>query len=202
MDDNAIRPGATLNKLNPWTDLTAEERAARIAEFRALGDQVATPEGRLAVMDAQGVEGTLMFPQREGLIVHDCFPDDAAATFANVRAFNRYVAEEWGFARDNRIFIPAAMSFLDVDLAIAELERLIDDGVRTILLPPGPINRRSPADPEFDPFWRRAGSRTQHRGAPQLHRVSAAIGDVERGSRTSLHEATWFHRIPVVRVLG
>src|SRR3954454_24511900 len=38
-DDLAIRPGTTLNKLNPWTELTAEEREARIAEFRALGDQ-------------------------------------------------------------------------------------------------------------------------------------------------------------------
>ena len=45
-------------------------------------------------MDAQGVEGALMFPQREGLIVHDCFPDDVPATFANVRAFNRFVAGE------------------------------------------------------------------------------------------------------------
>lgn len=155
MDDLAIRPGTTLNKLNPWTDLTAEEREAKIAEFRALGDQVATAEGRLAVMDAQGVEGALMFPQREGLIVHDCFPDDVEATYANVRAFNRYVAEEWGFAHQDRIFIPAAMSFLDVDLAIAEVERVIADGARTILLPPGPINRQSPADPKFDPIWAR-----------------------------------------------
>jgi len=156
LDDNAIRPGTTLNKLNPWTELTLQEREARIAEFRALGDKAATVEGRLEIMDAQGVEGALMFPQREGLIVHNCFPDDAEATFANVRAFNRYVASEWGFAYKERIFIPAAMSFLDVDLAVAELERVIADGARTVLLPPGPINRHSPADPKFDPFWARA----------------------------------------------
>jgi predicted TIM-barrel fold metal-dependent hydrolase len=155
LDDLAIRPGTTLNKLNPWKDLTAEERQARLAEFRALGDQAATVEGRLAVMDAQGVEGALMFPQREGLIVHDSFPDDVGATYANVRAFNRYVAAEWGFAHANRIFIPAAMSFLDLDRSLVELDQVIADGARTILLPPGPINRRSPADPMFDPFWAR-----------------------------------------------
>jgi predicted TIM-barrel fold metal-dependent hydrolase len=155
MDDNAIRPGTTLNRLNPWTDLSPAEREAKIAEFRALGDQAANVKGRLEIMDAQGVEGALMFPQREGLIVHDCFPDDVAATYANVRAFNRFVEEEWGFAYENRIFIPAAMSFLDVDLAIAELERVIEAGARTVLLAPGPSSRRSPADPVFDPFWAR-----------------------------------------------
>lgn len=156
IDDNAIAPGTTLNRLNPWKDLTAEERAAKIAEFRALGDKAANVDGRLEIMDAQGVEGTLLFPQREGLIVHNCFPDDVAATYANVRAFNRFVEEEWGFAHRDRIFIPAAMSFLDVDLAIAELERVIEAGARVVLLPPGPANRHSPADPRFDPFWARA----------------------------------------------
>jgi predicted TIM-barrel fold metal-dependent hydrolase len=97
-----------------------------------------------------------MYPQREGLIVHDAFPENVEATFANVRAFNRYVENEWGFSYENRIFIPAVISFLDVELAVAELERVIAAGARTVLLPPGPINQHSPADPKFDPFWVRA----------------------------------------------
>jgi predicted TIM-barrel fold metal-dependent hydrolase len=153
--DTMIRPGATLNRLNPYKGLSAEDREALIAEFREIGDRISDPASRLAVMDAQGLEGVLMFPQREGLIVHNAFPDDAQATFANVRAFNRYVESEWGFAYQDRIFIPATISFLDVDLAVAELERVIAAGARTVLLPPGPINRHSPADPRFDPFWAR-----------------------------------------------
>ncbi|HEX9506512.1 MAG TPA: amidohydrolase family protein [Acidimicrobiia bacterium] len=156
IDDGVIVPGTTLNKLNPWKDMSAAEREARIAEFRELSDASSTVDGRLSVMDAQGVEGALIFPQREGLIVHDCFPDDVEATYANVRAFNRFTAAEWGFAYKERIFIPAVISFLDVDLAVKELEQVIADGARTVLLPPGPINRQSPADPKFDPFWARA----------------------------------------------
>lgn len=48
IDDNAIAPGTTLNRLNPWTDLTPQERAPKIAEFRALGDMAATVTGRLS----------------------------------------------------------------------------------------------------------------------------------------------------------
>src|SRR4051794_14802368 len=51
MDDNAIRPGTTLNKLNPWKDLSPDERETKIAEFRALGDKAATADGRLEIMD-------------------------------------------------------------------------------------------------------------------------------------------------------
>jgi predicted TIM-barrel fold metal-dependent hydrolase len=155
IDDLNIKPGASLNKLNPYKSLSPEDREALIREFRELGDQIADPARRLAVMDAQGLEGVLMFPQREGLIVHDAFPDDPGATIANVRAFNRFVETEWGFAYEDRIFIPATVTFVDVDAAVAEVERVIAAGARTILLPPGPINRHSPADPKFDPIWAR-----------------------------------------------
>jgi predicted TIM-barrel fold metal-dependent hydrolase len=153
--DATIRPGATLNRLNPYKGLSAEDREAHVAQFREVGDRISDPASRLAVMDAQGLEGVLMFPQREGLIVHNAFPEDTEATFANVRAFNRYVENEWGFAYEDRIFIPATISFMDVDLAVAELEHVIAAGARTVLLPPGPINRHSPANPQFDPFWAR-----------------------------------------------
>ena len=155
IDDRAIRPGASLNRLNPYKDLPADQREALVSEFRALGDQISDPVSRLAVMDAQGLEGVLMFPQREGLIVHDAFPGDPEATMANVVAFNRYVESEWGYAYQDRIFIPATISFADVDAAVKEVERVIARGARTILLPPGPVNRRSPADPVFDPVWAR-----------------------------------------------
>ena len=173
-----VLPESTLNRLNPFKGLSDEGRAALIAEFREMGDKISDPASRLAVIDAQGLEGVLMFPQTEGLIVHDAFPGDTEATFANVRAFNRYVENEWGFAYENRIFIPAVNSFQDVDLAVAELERVIVAGARTILLPPGPIDQHSPADPKFDPFLgsgQRGG--LQYLRAPQLHRSAASSAE-------------------------
>jgi len=47
------------------------------------------------------------------------------------------------------------MSLADLPHALEELERLVAEGVRLVLLTTGPVNGRSPADPYFDPFWAR-----------------------------------------------
>ena len=47
------------------------------------------------------------------------------------------------------------LSLRDLDLACAELDRVLDAGARFIVLPCGPAYGRSPGDPYFDPFWAR-----------------------------------------------
>ena len=44
---------------------------------------------------------------------------------ANVRAFNRWIEEDWGFAYENRIFAPAMLSLIDLEGACQELERVL-----------------------------------------------------------------------------
>lgn len=107
---------------------------------------------RLRTMDAQGVEAVIMLPTL-GVCVEHQIRDNAEALYANIRSFNRWVQEDWGFGDDGRIFSPAMMSLVDRALAIEELDRLIAEGVKLINLRTGPVYGRSPADRYFDPFW-------------------------------------------------
>jgi predicted TIM-barrel fold metal-dependent hydrolase len=75
--------------------------------------------------------------------------------YPSLRAFNRWVREDWGWGDDGRIFATAVISLHDLAQTLEELERLIAEGARLVLLTTGPIHGRSPADPCFDPFWAR-----------------------------------------------
>jgi predicted TIM-barrel fold metal-dependent hydrolase len=150
-----IMPGATLNRLNPYKNASPEEREELIKEFQELAPGFQNRDRRLEVMDIQGIEGAVMFPQADALVIHSAFPDSARDSMAAVRAFNRWVDAEWGFSHQNRIFVPAAISLMDVDLALPEVDWAIEHGARGFLFPPGPVNGRSPADPIYDPVFAR-----------------------------------------------
>ncbi|MFB4309695.1 amidohydrolase family protein [Actinomadura sp. GTD37] len=107
---------------------------------------------RLARMDDQGLEATIMLPTL-GVAVEYDMRDDVELTYASLRAFNRWLEEDWGYGADGRIFGVPMLSLLDIDRAMAELRRVMDAGARLVHLCPGPQGGRSPADPVFDPFW-------------------------------------------------
>jgi predicted TIM-barrel fold metal-dependent hydrolase len=151
-----FRPGASLHRLNPYKNARSpEESQAIIKEFQALAPGFQNRDRRLEVMDVQGIEGAIMFPQADALVIHSAFPESAEKSMAAVRAFNRWVDAEWGLNYRNRIFVPAAISLMDIDMAVKEVDWAIEHGARGILLPPGPLHGRSPADPIYDPFWAR-----------------------------------------------
>ena len=145
---------------------------------------------RLAAMDAQGVESVLMFPTF-GVTVEHALRDDPEATFAAATAFNRWLEEEWGFGADGRVFGVPLLSLVDVDLAVAELERLLTRGARMVhmLAGPvtargtGPVTGRSPGDPHFDPVWARIAEA----------RVPVAYHAAESGYNELL-STQWGHR--------
>lgn len=109
---------------------------------------------RLALMDEQGIETTIMLPTL-AVCIEQPIRDDVAATYANLRAFNRWLEEEWGYDHRGRIITPPLLSLLDVDEACRELDRVLALGARLVHLRPGPAFGRSPGDPHFDPFWAR-----------------------------------------------
>ena len=107
---------------------------------------------RLELMDEHGVEATLMLPTLGVQVEHD-IRHDIPTLYANVRSFNRWLEEDWGFGADGRIIGVPLMSLMDPDQAAEELERLLKAGARTFYLRPGPIYGRSPADLAYDRFW-------------------------------------------------
>jgi predicted TIM-barrel fold metal-dependent hydrolase len=67
--------------------------------------------------------------------------------------------EHWTFNYEDRIFPTPVISLCVLERAIEELEWVLERGARVILVRPAPapgfMGPRSPALPEFDPFWAR-----------------------------------------------
>jgi predicted TIM-barrel fold metal-dependent hydrolase len=111
-------------------------------------------EARLTTMDEQGVEACLMLPTT-GVGVEPQLRHHPEVLYPSLRAFNRWLEEDWGFGADGRIFGAPMVSLLDLGEAISELERLLTGGARFVIVTAGPVAGRSPGDPHFDPFWAR-----------------------------------------------
>jgi predicted TIM-barrel fold metal-dependent hydrolase len=136
---------------------------------------------RLKRMDEQDVEACVMIPTLGcGVEYQLRKPMHHDVAYPSIRAFNRWVAEDWGWGGDGRVFSTAMMSLLDVTQALLELERVIKEGCRLVQINTGPIEGRSPADPHFDPFW----ARVQEAGLIVTYHIGS-------GPFTELHAAPW-----------
>jgi predicted TIM-barrel fold metal-dependent hydrolase len=115
-------------------------------------------DARLAVMDAQGLEKIWLFPTL-GMLYEDALKHDPGAVVLLFRAFNRWLAEDWGMAYRDRIFAAPYLTLADVGEAVSELEWALDQGARTVVLraaaPTTVTGPCSPAHEMFDPFWAR-----------------------------------------------
>ena len=160
--DTTAAPGILLNRMNSMKGLSEEERAELIQTFRDQSESYGNRDLRLKLMDEQGIEAALMFPASAHDIEYE-FADNIEALYANVRAFNRWMHEEVGYAHENRLFLPPYIPLADVDLAVKELETVLELGAPVIQFKAGhahggadnPFGGRSIADPVFDPVWAR-----------------------------------------------
>jgi predicted TIM-barrel fold metal-dependent hydrolase len=109
---------------------------------------------RLAKMDEQRVAACLLLPTA-GVGVEPQLRETPEVLYPSLRAFNRWLEDDWGYGTDGRLYGAPLLSLLDLDQAIVELERLLARGARFAVLTAGPFAGRSPADPYFDPFWAR-----------------------------------------------
>lgn len=143
-------------------------------------DSCRRPDARLKLMDEQGVQNAFVYPTLANLVEQSAM-DDPDLVHALVHALNQWMAEEWTFDYQGRIFAVPVIALPMVDEAIRELEWVLERGARAILIRPAPVNGlrgyRSPALPEFDPFWRRV----EQAGIPVLvHATFTILGDYVR----------------------
>ncbi|MDZ7675502.1 MAG: amidohydrolase family protein [Acidimicrobiales bacterium] len=114
------------------------------------------PEARLELMDEQGLDRALMFPTLASLL-EERLRDDPDLTHAVVHSLNQWMHETWSFNYEGRIFATPVITLPLVEAAIEELEWVVERGAKAILIRPAPAwgykGPRSPALPEFDPFW-------------------------------------------------
>jgi predicted TIM-barrel fold metal-dependent hydrolase len=174
MDGSIPIPGAMLNKLNPMKDLDQLSRSQLIDKYNAMRPAFEKKDPRIQLMDAQNVEVAVLHAVGTGW--ESAFRrGDIEAGYAVNRAHNDWLFEDWGYAHKDRILVPVPIPLLDVDLAVAELERSLARGARLVDLQPGPAYGRSPFDPYFDPFWARVNE-AQLRVACHLGGTYARMG--------------------------
>ncbi len=118
------------------------------------------PEARLQLMDEQKIDRAMMWPTLASLL-EERLTDDPVATAVVVHALNEWMLEHWTFNFEDRIFATPVINLSIVDEAIRELEYVVENGARAILIRPASVpdyngRRRSFALPEFDPFWSKA----------------------------------------------
>jgi predicted TIM-barrel fold metal-dependent hydrolase len=150
--DTAVPPGALRKMLRAIKSGSADIRGTDVEE--PMQPEYVDRSARLATMDRQGIEAAFLFPTL-AVCVEAFMMRDHEQLYGNLRAFNRWLDEAWGFAHEGRIYAPPLLSLADVDLAVQELDRVLAQGARIVSLRPGPAYGRSPADPHFDPFWAR-----------------------------------------------
>lgn len=118
-------------------------------------------DARLATMDERGVQRIWLFPTL-AVNIEQMIRDDVPLTVAAMRAFNRWLDEDWGFAYQDRIYAAPLLSLADPQAAVDELQWVLDRGARLIHLRacpvPGGPKGRSYADPLFGEFWDLANS--------------------------------------------
>ncbi|WP_426573920.1 amidohydrolase family protein [Aquihabitans sp. McL0605] len=114
---------------------------------------------RVRVMDEQGLGAALLFPTL-GCGVEEALRNDIPATMASLSAFNRWLEDDWGFDYQGRLVAAPMISLADPDAAVAEVESLLERGVRIVHMRPAPVpgpngTGRSLGDKRHDPVWAR-----------------------------------------------
>ena len=202
--DRMGRPGVhAADKDSRYRPLGEEDllRPGRIPHF-------AERAARIDWMDEQGVEAALLWPSL-GLTVEWQLRDDLPACVANLRAFNRWLEETWGFAYQRRIFAVPWLTLVDLPAAVEELEWVLARGARVVHLLFSPVAGKTIAHPDFDPFWARlaeAGVPVAFHGAEAGYcdLFSAAFGERRRppaNEQSAFQRAVFWER-PIMDTLA
>lgn len=152
--DPVARPGAMYDffRGNP----EGRDPLSFLADREPVRPEYRDRDARLARMDSQGLDACWMFPTL-GMVYEELLTSDPEACCVTFRAFNRWLDEDWGLARDDRIHAAPYLTLADVGWAVEELTWALDRGARLVVMRPAApttsTGRRSPFDRAFDPFW-------------------------------------------------
>jgi predicted TIM-barrel fold metal-dependent hydrolase len=153
--DPVAKPGS-LDEYFRGRNPDGKDMRALFGDLEPIRAEYRDRDARLAVMDRQGLDGCFLFPTL-GVGMEEALADDPPALIAAFSAFNRWLEDDWGYAYQERIFAAPMITLIDVDAAVAELQRVLDADARIVCVKGGPAHSPagliSPADGRFDPFW-------------------------------------------------
>jgi predicted TIM-barrel fold metal-dependent hydrolase len=115
------------------------------------------PVERLKDMDVDGVWGQLCFPNYARFAGHRFFlgVKDQELGLACLRTYNDYLLGEWCATDPDRLFGSVILPLYDVDLAVAELQRVLALGARAIAFSENPTVLGLPSvhTDHWEPLW-------------------------------------------------
>ena len=192
-EDNHVYPTviALLSAKSGSTTGLPEQVEAHREGWHGLHDAVL----RLADMDREGIAAELIFhgDARLGDLFHNAtnreYPLEAWE--AGAKAWNRWAADNFGFALDRFLLTGAVGPCVDMDAAVAEVHWLADHGFVGTYLPGYMRHPGMPPlyDPSWEPFWKACEDRglvlVVHAGYgtrqgfvfPHLQRIYDAVAD-------------------------
>jgi predicted TIM-barrel fold metal-dependent hydrolase len=127
-----------------------------MSEREPIRPEYREPAARLAALDAHGLEACWLFPTL-GMVYEELLTRDPEACCVTFRAFNRWLAEDWGLDVGGRIFSGPYLTLADPMWAVEELTWALDHGAQLVVMRPAApttsTGRCSPFDERFAPFW-------------------------------------------------
>jgi predicted TIM-barrel fold metal-dependent hydrolase len=141
----------------PGFDEAGYPPAPGTARFDEIRPGCYDPVERLKDMDVDGVSGQLCFPNYARFAGHRFYldVDDHDLGLACLRTYNDYLLDEWCATDRSRLFGAAILPLHDVDLAVAELQRVLAKGVAAIAFSENPTVLGLPSvhTSHWDPLW-------------------------------------------------
>lgn len=132
-------------------------------------DEIAPPEytdpkARLEVLDAQGLDATVLFPNY-GLGIERPLLDDVPALQVNMTAWNRY-AIDVSSEGSGRLHPVGHLTLEDPDWVADQLTSLDRGGIRAAMVAPALVRGKRLSDPELRATWARF---VEHGVTPVFH---------------------------------
>ncbi|MGE0796398.1 MAG: amidohydrolase family protein [Acidimicrobiia bacterium] len=152
-----ILPNPTLEKVAPPGKYESAETQENLPRVIVSPPEFFEPEPRLRWMRETGIDRAVLFPTL-GLSVEGRLGDPVERTVM-VKAFNRWLLDQWTFDYDGALFTAPLITLSRLDEAMAELDWAVEHDAKVIYIQPGFVvtdrGRTSMALPQFDPFWRK-----------------------------------------------
>ena len=149
---SVLTPSGALGIVGAMGDMDARPSAERTyADNIPFG--ASDPRERLELLEQENLQKALLYPSL-GLLWR-CEVEDAELADAYTRAYNRWIAE-FCSDTDGRLVAIAQISMLDIDLAVAELERAVKDGCKGAWVPPFTHSKIPHGHADHDALWAKA----------------------------------------------
>lgn len=153
-----------------------------LKEFMGAGYEAARPSGwdpveRIRDQEVDGIDAEVLYPTLGMVLFSVPDPDLQRACFA---AYNDWLAE---FCRHDprRLYGVGLISLEDVARAVADVERIAEQGMRGAMIWGSPPEDRPYSDRAYDPFWQAV---SEHRLPASLHIITGRGRQAERLGKT------------------